>query len=913
MTTEIQSFADKLHQLGYKNLTPIQKIAIPKILSGSNTLIIAPTGFGKTEAAIIPVFYLIFAKRPKEISSLYITPLRALNRDLQSRLEKIGNELGIKIKTRHGDTSTKERKNIIQDPPDLLITTPESLQYLILNKNYRELFRNLNWIIIDELQEMLYEKRGYELSVALQRLKAIANNLQIIGLSATIGDLNLATKYLDIQNNVEIAKIDAIKEFDISLEVPDISSDQSIIDLSVKHGLNPTTIARLKTISEIIEKNKPTLVFTNTRETAEFLANQLHSLFSQNISTYHGSLSREIRVDIEKNFKNKKLDAIISTSSLELGIDIGFISLIVQYMSPKQTTRLLQRVGRSGHSINKKSKGIIIPSDYPFDILECENLIKLAKQAYLEKPNYEHSPLDVLAHQLVGMILEGYSKKDEIANILHKSVYFSDITESEIDDVIELLESEKIIKNKDGQLKPSMRAWKYYYNTSMIPDSIKNFEVIEISSNSKIGTLDQDFALTLDEDTIFVLAGKLWKVVSISENNIYVEKATLKNGILPSWFGESIPVEKEVSLEVYKELQDILNEKTKSEYKEIQNIVEEYKNKKFPTLKENEILVEVIQQDLIVINSPFGSKGNNTLGSLLSFTISKEKNISINYRNDPYHIVLSSVIPISTEDIQNAIDYILKLDKEKAKEIIEISIQQTPQFKWKLLTEAERFGAIDKEKDIKNISSTLLKAYTNTIIGKEAIKELLVKNHDLEILHLLEKFSWKILETPIPSPLSKDFLDKLLILSQNTESEPIMLEIYKKRLQAKEIQIICLVCGWNQQTSVKNTPDKCPKCGSAFLTATYPEDKQTKEIIRKKIKGEKLKRNETYKLEEAQKIASLFSRYGKNTFIALAVNGVGPNNLGKVLGKLPEGEEKFYLTLMEEEKRFLRYKKYYTK
>nr|WP_240931130.1 DEAD/DEAH box helicase [Acidianus sulfidivorans] len=905
----MQTFADKLHQLGYKNLTPIQKIAIPKILSGSNTLIIAPTGFGKTEAAIIPIFYQIFSKRPKEISALYITPLRALNRDLQARLEKIGNELGIKIKTRHGDTSIKERKNIIENPPDLLITTPESLQYLILNKTFRELFKNLKWIIIDELQEMLYEKRGYELSVLLQRLKKISTNPQLIGISATIGDIELAKKYLDIEGNVDIAKIDAIKEFEIELRLPE-TLDQTIENLSVRYNLDPIVISRLKIISDIIDKYKPILVFTNTRETAEFLANSLHSIFNQNVVTHHGSLSKEIRIDIENNFKNGKLDAIIATSSLELGIDIGFISLIVQYMSPKQTTRLLQRVGRSGHSINRKAQGIIIPSNYPYDILECKNLIKLAKEGYLEKPRYEENPLDVLAHQLVGMILEGYSKKDEIIDILRKSIYFSNITESEVDEVVELLESERIIKIKDNQIRPSLRAWKYYYNTSMIPDSIKNFEVIEVSSNSKIGKLDQDFAITLDEDSIFILAGKVWKIVSISDDKIYVEKATIKKGILPSWFGESIPVEKEVSLEVYKELQNILKTHN-TEFKELQKIVEEYKNKNFPELKDNEILIEIIQQDLIIINSPLGSKGNNTLGAIISLILSKDKGINVTYRNDPYHIVLSSIISISAEDIKKAINYILNLDRENIIQIIEESIKQSPQFKWKLLIEAERFGAIDKEKDLKNLGSTLLKAYTNTIIGEEAIKELITKNHDLEILDILKKFSWKILETPIPSPLSKDFLDKLMVFSQSTESEPLMLEIYKKRLLSKEIQVICIMCGWNTQTAVKNAPEKCPKCGSIFLTATYSDDKQSKEIIRKKIKGEKLKRNEIYKLEEMQKIASLFSRFGKNTFIALATNGVGPSNLGRVLSKSAEGEEKFYLALMQEEKRFLKYKKYW--
>lgn len=911
MTTETKIFTEKLQELGYKKLTPIQKLAIPKILSGSNTLIIAPTGYGKTEAAIIPIFYQIFMKKPERISTLYITPLRALNRDLQLRLERLGEKLGIKVKTRHGDTTLKERKEVILDPPDLLLTTPESLQFLLLNENYRNLFRNLKWIVVDELQEMLYEKRGYELSVVLQRIKAITKQKpQIIALSATIGDIELAKKYLDLQGKVEVAKIDAIKEFEIDLKVP--NPDQSLVDLAVKYNLDVNVIARLKTIVDILREYKPIIIFTNTRETAEFLSNALHVIFNQNVETHHGSLSREIRVEIEKEFKEGKLDVIVATSSLELGIDVGFISLVVQYMSPKQVTRLLQRIGRSGHSVDKKAKGIIIPSNYPFDILECQTLIDLAKYGYLEKPNYEKNPLDVLAHQIVGMVLEGYSNVRDILNILKESVYFTDINEYEIDEVIETLESEKILKTLNGRLVPSIRAWRYYYNTNMIPDSIRSFEVIEYSSNSKIGKLDEDFVLTLDEDAVFILAGKLWKVVSIDDSKIYVENATLKKGVLPSWFGESIPVEKEVSIEVYKRLVKAIKSK-RSEYKEISDIVAEYSKKGFPELDENQILVEIIQHDLVVVNSPFGSKGNNTLGALISFTISKQKGITATYRHDPYHIVLSSILPITKEDVHNALQFVMSLNKYEAEKILEESIKQSPQFKWKLLIEAERFGAIDKEKqkDV-NISSTLLKQFSNTLIGKEAIKELIVKSHDLEILDLLKNFSWKIIETPIPSPLSKDFLDRLLIFT-SSDNEPIMLEVFKKRLLTKEIQIICIMCGWSEKVTVKNVPEKCPKCESVFLTITNADDKTAKEIIQKNLKGEKLKKNEQYRLKELINIASLFSTYRKNAAIAIAVNGVGPNNLGRVLSKLSEGEEKFYQALMEEEKKFLKYKKYWEK
>jgi Lhr-like helicases len=199
MSTKSQDFIRKLRESGYVNLTPIQRLAIPKVLSGTHLLIIAPTGHGKTEAAIIPIMYNIYMKRPKKISALYLTPLRALNRDIQYRLDKLGQSFQIKVSTRHGDSTRKERRDLLQDPPDLLISTPETLLYLLVDKRVRELLTGVRWVVIDEVQEMLDEKRGYELSVMLQRLRLIARNPQMIGLSATLGDVELAKTVLSTE------------------------------------------------------------------------------------------------------------------------------------------------------------------------------------------------------------------------------------------------------------------------------------------------------------------------------------------------------------------------------------------------------------------------------------------------------------------------------------------------------------------------------------------------------------------------------------------------------------------------------------------------------------------------------------------------------------------------------------------
>jgi len=897
-------FGKVLYSLGYTKLTPIQRIAIPKIISGKHTLIIAPTGSGKTEAAIIPLFYKIWNSRPEKISLLYITPLKALNRDLELRLKNLGNALGITIGTRHGDTSERKRKEILKSPPDLLITTPESLQYLIINQKYRDLLSNLKWIIIDELQEMLDEKRGYELSVVISRLKKFnKNKIQMIGLSATIGNIELAKKYLS-DAEVEVAKVDLKKEYDIDLIIPDINDfPKKAIELN----LDPYVISRLEKLKQIIETYKPIIIFTNTRETAEFLASELQALYNLKVATHHGSLSKDIRINIENNFKQGNLDAIIATSSLELGIDIGNINLVVQYMSPKEVTRLLQRIGRSGHSLNKVSKGIVIPSNYIYDIFECKSIIELSREGYLEQPSIELNALDVIAHEITGMVLEGVRNKEDILDILRNSVYFRDLSKDELENVVQLLKSSRILKEKDNQLLPSYRAWKYYYGTNMIPDSIRSYSVINMANNLELGKLDEDFVAMIDEESIFVLGGKLWKVVSIEDGKIFVDRAELKRGILPSWFGESIPVEKEVSERVYSYLIDAIKGKN-YEFGEINDIIQEYKKRGYPELSNNDILVEIINGELIVVHSPFGSKGNNTLGSILSFYLNKIKGIRTSFRNDPYNIVIASVLPISKKDIEETITYVNKLSQIDARNIVIDAIKESPQFKWKLYIEAERFGNIDSNsKEI--ISSAILRQFSDTIVGEEAAREMLIKNHDLSVLTEIKKYTWKIVEVPSPSPLAKEFLDRLLI----TESEeaPVMLEVFKRRLLSKEVRVLCMVCGWNKKVSIEYSPEKCEKCQSVFLTATFPDDRDSIDIINKNIRGKKLSKTEMKKLKELKIIASLFSQYKKYALIALSARGVGSTNLGKALSKLSEGEESFYQNLFNVEKKFLKNRKYW--
>lgn len=907
----LKEIADKIRNAGYTELTPIQRIAGPKILMGEDTLIVAPTGHGKTEAAVLPIFSLIYLRRPQRISGLYVTPLRALNRDLYSRLSKLGEVFQVKVAVRHGDSSAGERKRLISDPPDFLITTPETLGYLLVRKEVRQHLTNLRWVIVDELQEMLDEKRGYELSVVLERLRRISKNrIQVVGISATVGDLNLAKLFLNPRGQVQVAKVDTVKEMELKVLFPRLKEEDLKDFKSLNHS--PAFLARLKALSDLIERNKPVIIFTNTRETAEFLASQL-KLMNVEVDVHHGSLSKEVRMKVEKALKEGQIGAIISTSSLELGIDIGSINLVAQYMSPRQVSRLLQRVGRSGHSFKRKSKGIVIPAEDVFDTLESLVICDAASEGYLEKPLVEEKPLDVVAHQIAGMVLEGYSKPSEIYQVISSSYFFSNLSEEEFREVLELLRTERVVKFSGDQVSPSHRIWKYFYRVTMIPDTSSSLIAIDVSSRQKIGSLDRDFVVTLQEDDVIVLSGVLWKVVSIEKDHVFLERTEIKRGILPAWVGETIPVEKEIASRVHSLMIRALNGEESplpdEVIEEIKKTAREMKKRNYPLPSLQDLLAEVENNEVIVIHSPLGSRGNNTLGSILAFSLQKLKGIRVTYREDPYHIALASPLPITVTDLKEIWRTLQGMDEEELRSTLREAIRNSPEFRWKLLVEAKRFGALDPEAE-EIVSLNLVRTYSDTIIGEEALRELEVKNYDVDVLGLIKRMQIRAVEVPTLSPLARRFVEKLMSRDRKNEA-PILVEVVKRRLNSKEMLFICLSCGWSKTLKVQDSPERCRNCGSVFLAVTSPEEQRSVEVVKMAINGVKLKGEDSRLLESLKVTSSIFSSYKKYAAIALAAQGVGPYNLGKVLSKLREGEVRFYESILEEEKRFIRTRKFW--
>jgi ATP-dependent Lhr-like helicase len=350
----------------FEDFNDVQRLAIPEILNGKNTLVIAPTGTGKTECALLPILHHLVESKDKGIHALYITPLRALNRDLLNRIEWWCENLEIPVAVRHGDTSSSERAKQSRSPPKFLITTPETLQALFTGKRLREHLKTVKYVIIDELHELLDSKRGVQLALSLERLVNISGDFQRVALSATIGDPEEAARFIFGNRNYKIISWYKEKKYEIEVLYPKIEKVDE--ELSKKLGWSPKVSWSVRKIKDILDRNRTAIIFVNTREMAELLVSRFKNLFPDYpIEIHHSSLSREIRERNEKLLREGILKAIVATSSLELGIDIGHVDVVIQYMSPRQACRLLQRVGRAGHKLKEVSKGVIItldPDDY---------------------------------------------------------------------------------------------------------------------------------------------------------------------------------------------------------------------------------------------------------------------------------------------------------------------------------------------------------------------------------------------------------------------------------------------------------------------------------------------------------------------------------------------------------------------
>ncbi len=936
-----------IEQRGFQTPTEPQQKTIPKILEGKNILLISPTATGKTESAVLPILdkLMQMPDRRPGIKVLYVTPLRALNRDLLERLQWWCNMLDIKLAVRHGDTDTKERTRQRRSPPDVLITTPETLQAVLTGWVLRQHLRRVRWVVIDEVHEMADSIRGSQLSLALERLRTIADNeFQMIGLSATIGSPEKVAQFL-VGNgrSVEIVKVPVAREMQLKVVFPQPTPPD--YELASALYTHPEVAARLRIIRNYMEEHKSVLLFTNTRTISEVLASRF-KIWDINfpVSIHHGSLAKPSRISAERGLKNGELKGLVCTSSLELGIDVGRIDFIVQYMSPRQVTRLIQRIGRSGHRIGRIAKGIIITMDSD-DTLEAIAIGRMAYHEDLEPVAIPQKPYDALAHQIAGLLMKRRRLFfGDIVDIFKRAYPYKSLTLEEVRKILMYMHTRfpriAWVSFEDATaLKPrrSKALYEYYFdNLSMIPAE-KHYLVIDETSNTAIGVLDEAFTAEYGKPGVkFIIRGSPWKILHIHSDKIYVKSVDDPTGAIPSWVGEEIPVPFEVSQEVGRIRRSVEDQMKKGETADqiSTQLAEKYPadkdtisralketfeqvKKKHPVPTDKRITVED-WEDFIVLHGNFGSLTNRALAQLLGHYVSDRTGYTVAVQHDPYRIFLQTMGTANSDSVIALLAELKRTTNEAIRDTLTKATVKTGIFKRRIIHVARRFGALKKWADFSSISlSRLLKSFEGTAIYDEALKEVFTKDLDLEkLLRLVDELRRNELEIVkvetrgTATPIARVGIERV---SMKTDLIPpermrlILVESAKARLLNEARTFVCTKC-WNylEMIRINDLPNKptCPQCSSNALGLLRRDEEAVRSLVEKK--GERLTKAERKMHKQAVKTARLISSYGKTAAIALSARKVKPDDVGKVLRREKTPTDHFFELVIEAERKALK-------
>ncbi len=591
----------------FGKLSPPQKFSVLNIKRGLNTLISSPTGSGKTLSAFLAILDNLVVRADKgiledHVYAIYMSPLKALANDIHKNLEvplkeiqeiasRNGRHLGIRVATRTGDTTASEKNKMLTKPPHILVTTPESVAISLASIKFSQMLAKAEYVVIDEIHALADSKRGTQLALCLEQLedarKYLGNSEDLvrIGLSATVRPLEDVARFLvgrknkDEERECKIVDVQFLKKLDLQVVSP-------VSDLvNTTHDKLQEKLYSL--LHDLIDEHRTTLIFTNTRSGTERVVHNLKQKFPKKyigvdsqkegygvIGAHHGSLSKQHRLTIENGLKEGKLKAVVCSTSLELGIDIGYVDLVILLGSPKSVARGLQRIGRSGHKLHEVAKGRIIVMDRD-DLVECSVLVKSALEKKIDSIHIPKNPLDVLAQIIYGLTIERTRHIEEIFQLVTRAEPYANLERKSFDKVIDYLAGEfvelekrhvyaKIWHDKETGMvgrRGKLARLLYMTNLGTIPDETN----IKVKIGETIvGTITEPFLEKLKPGDIFVLGGEAYEFRYTRGLTATVRTSGGRLPTVPSWISEMLPLSFELASEIQKlrkYMDDLLSQK----------------------------------------------------------------------------------------------------------------------------------------------------------------------------------------------------------------------------------------------------------------------------------------------------------------------------------------------------------------
>ncbi len=931
-----------LRDMGIERPTPPQEAAIPLVMAGENLLLIAPTGSGKTEAVLLPVFDLLReAGGQGGISLLYITPLRALNRDMLRRIDQWAGALGFSVDVRHGDTPAKERRRQASKPPDMLVTTPETLQAILPGKVMRRHLQGVRWVVVDELHQIAGNRRGSQLTIGLERLRKLAGDFQVLGLSATVGNPSeLATFLGGRGSRVRVLQVGAEKEVRYFVELPEPVEDD--YELARMLYTSPEQAAVLNRIAEQVEEHEAVLVFVNSRVNAENLVSKFN-LFYKGIEVHHGSLPREERVRTEEEFKAGSLRALVCTSTLELGIDIGSVDFVIQYMSPRQVASLVQRVGRSGHTLDRASEGVLLVLSTE-EVLESVAAILRAHAGLVEPVAVPQAPLDVLAHQVVGCVLDfgGRGKMRDVHGIIGGAYPYGGLSEADFRSVVEFLSKLRILREEGEDLVMTSKGRMYYFeNLSTIPDE-RRWPVVDLATQRKVGLLGDEFMAKKGRVGLnFIVRGRAWTMEKIAEDGyVYVNAVADPRALLARWDGELLPIPFDLAQGVGRLRRELaeaaatedleaavdgIRKTWLTERAAIRRMLKEVRSQRevgagVPT--DGLILVEGFDR-YVIVHSHLGDRLNYTLGEVLEEILAREDLLRF-WWSDGYRVLMELTVDVGEVDLDSLVQGLFHLEEGELSRLLETVLHERTAFGYYMKFIAERFGALKRglflpSDELKEMPVR----FRETPIYQETVREVLHNHLDFQgLLELYRRIGDDELSistyrgerpTPLGYPIVRRYIEAPELFSPDAEGTD-NLERMRKYLEHELVNLLCMECGSLQEgLLVKEIEDRprCPNCETGLLGLVQWWSDYIRTCLLKKLAREELKEEELKVLARTRQSADMVLSYGRRAILAQCVYGIGPQTASRILAKMHDRDEDFYRDLMDAKMTFITTRPYW--
>ncbi len=929
--------ADAVERRGFRAYTEIQRLALPVLGSTSDALLLSPTGTGKTEAALLPILSRRLEEPTPPVSILYVTPLRALNRDLEHRLVALVREVGLTAAVRHGDTTPAARLAQSRNPPDLLLTTPETLQLLLVGRRLREAVRNVRAVVVDEVHELVGSDRGAQLGLSLERLDALAGRaVRRVGLSATVGNPTEVARFLAPAPRVATT-FAAQQRRTLELFARQPGSGRPPLDPGLIADLkaDATLLDAVRAVEEEVRAHQTTLVFVNTRPTAEGLAARLHRLAPDlPIAVHHGSLSREVREEAEVAFREGKLRALVATSSLELGIDIGAVDHVLQFGSPHQVGRLVQRVGRSGHRLDRTIHGTVLALDDD-DLEEAAVLARRADAGLIEPVRWRTRNRLAAAQQVVAMLrAEGPTDRQRIVSTLGHAAAVADLTDSEWTALLDYLVRLRLAKTEHGRLGPGRGTLdRFYASLSLIPDE-RTYRLRDLATRRFIGTLDERFVITqilAQPEEIFLLHGRTWKVVEYRDGELLVE-AVQEIGREPRWAGEDLPVPFDVA-------QEIGRARRSGSWQDYPISADdrsrlEARGSGLPSpeaMPTDERITVTARGRIVAYGACFGTRTNETLSLAAAGLLTARLGARVEVAAvEPTWFVLE--LPIAVDDA--TLVGSLAIEPDTLRPLVERLVPTGLDYRWVFLSVARKLGVVPSTADPRDLRTLepLIEESRMTPLGDEVLEKTLHDRYDIDhAVEVLERLRWgtlTVVATP-PSPLSDLPFERLRWRAVPDTPPPTLLKAVRDRLDREPLVLVCLRCGFTRTTTPARYREeggsRCLRCRgslSAVLSPRRPAEierlsryayRKWKPPVGRRTPARGPARKERALPAETESLvragytsAELLAHFGARALYALAARGVGPETARRLLARHYRDDAAFFTEVLRAERAYAR-------